>query len=149
LEEITLYDKAKDLALMTANLADDKLAKDVLVLDLSKIEIAPADFFVICSCDSEAQVSAIANHIDRTCKTNHIPKPRTEGLEAQEWVLMDFFDVVVHIMLEKSRKFYNLEKLWGDADFYTLNEEGLPIDYDKTGISNILGENPIDDNKLS
>lgn len=145
MEEITLYEKAKDLALMTANLADDKLAQDVLILDMAKIEIAPADFFVICTCDSEAQVSAIANHIDRTCKNKHIPRPRIEGLEGQEWVLMDFFDVVVHIMLEKSRKFYNLEKLWGDADFYTINDEGLPIDYDKDNISTILRENPVDD----
>lgn len=145
MEEFTLYEKSKDLAFMCANLADDKLAKDVLIIDLSKIEDAPADFFVICSCESEAQVSAIANHIDRTCKNKFIQRPKTEGLESSEWVLMDFFDVVVHIMLEKSRKYYQLEKLWGDGDLLTINEDGMPMNFDKENIAKILQDNPVDE----
>lgn len=149
MEEISLYEKSKDLALFCANLVDDKLAKDILILDLSKIETAPAEFFIICSSDSEQQVSAIANHINRTCKDQHIPKPRMEGMEASEWVLMDFFDVVVHIMLDKTRKFYKLEKLWGDAEIFTINQEGLPTSYDKQNINEILKDNPIDDEHIN
>lgn len=145
MEEYSLYEQSKDLVLMCANLADDKLAKDILIIDLSKVEDAPADFFIICSCESEAQVGAISNHIERTCKNKQIPKPKIEGNEVQEWVLMDFFDVVVNIMLEKTRKYYKLEKLWGDGELLTISEEGLPIEFDRNRINNILQDDPVDE----
>lgn len=112
---------SKGLATLCAKLADDKFATDILIIDLSSIENAPTDFFVICSCDSETQVEAVTNFIERTFKSMHLISPRVEGLESKEWVLLDFFDIVVHVFLRDIRNYYKLEKLWGDGQFYELN----------------------------
>ena len=114
------------LATLCARVAEDKLSKNTFILELTKIEIAPADYFVICSCDSESQVRAICESISMKCKELGLQPPRTEGLALSRWVLLDFFDVVVHIMLQKIREYYQLEKLWGDAKFYKLTVEGKP-----------------------
>lgn len=115
---------AKSLALLCAKAAEDKLSQNVLVLNLSEIETSPADFFVICSCESDVQVEATAGYILEICREKGIKKPRIEGMEALQWVLMDFFDVVVHIMLPPVRAYYKLEKLWGDSKFMGVSEAG-------------------------
>lgn len=115
---------SKGLATLCARLAEDKIARDVIVMDLSKVESAPSDFFVICTCDSDVQVRTIAEELRRTVKNLGLDKPRIEGLENSKWVLIDFFDVVVHLMLSNMRNFYRLEKLWGDAKFYELGSQG-------------------------
>ncbi|MFP4368656.1 MAG: ribosome silencing factor [Candidatus Kapaibacterium sp.] len=117
---------AKGLATFCARVADDKLATNIVLMNLSKIETAPADFFVMCSCDSDTQVRAVADEIIRQAKQTGLDKPNMEGAEAGEWILLDFFDVVVHVMLTGKRKYYNLEKLWGDASFMVLNDNGEP-----------------------
>lgn len=114
----------KGLAIFCAKIAVDKIAEDVLILDLTKIESAPTDFFVICSCNSDTQIWALTESINQKCKEFGIEKPKVEGLTGSYWVLLDFFDVVMHIMLPEARNFYQLEKLWGDAKFYALDEEG-------------------------
>ncbi len=108
---------SKNLAALAALAAEDKLAYDVLVLNLTKIEQSPSDYFVICTCDSEVQVSAVVDEINKRCREAKLQKPRVEGLDGNYWVLLDFFDVVIHVMLKKAREFYKLEKLWGDAQF--------------------------------
>jgi ribosome-associated protein len=115
---------SKGLATLCAKLADDKLANDILIINLSSIEAAPADFFVICSGESDIQVEAIANHIDRTMKTMGLIRPKVEGMESKEWVLLDFFDVVVHVFKSDTRNYYKLEKLWGDGSFFELSSSG-------------------------
>jgi len=114
----------KGLATLCARLADDKLATDIVLINLSKLEYAPADFFVICSCDSEPQVEAVVSNIDRSFRNMGLIPPRIEGLGAKDWVLLDFFDVVVHVFLKDTRNYYKLEKLWGDGSFFGLNNEG-------------------------
>lgn len=113
----------KGLALFCAKLADEKLAKNLIAIDLKNIEVSPAEFFVICSCESEAQVVSIYNNINRKCKELDMERPKMEGNDSNQWVLLDFFDVVMHIMLEDIRSYYNIEKLWGDGKFYYLNEK--------------------------
>ncbi len=115
---------SKGLATFCAKVADDKIAKDILILDLTSIDTAPADFFVICTCESQPQVSAVVWEINRRIKESDIQYPKIEGMDAMEWVLMDFFDVVVHIFLKAPRNFYQLEKLWGDGTFYELSDAG-------------------------
>ncbi|MGE5479187.1 MAG: ribosome silencing factor [Chloroflexota bacterium] len=115
---------AKGLATLCAKVAGDKLASDVQVLDLTKIDSRPADFFVLCTCDSDVQVKAIYDEVLRTCTDLSINKPREEGIDNREWALLDFFDVVMHIMVRHAREYYKIEKLWGDAKFYSLSEEG-------------------------
>jgi ribosome-associated protein len=116
----------KGLAVFCAKLADDKLARDIILMNLTKIETAPSDYFVICTCDSEIQVEAVVSSIDRKCRELGLNPPRIEGLDSRQWVLLDFFDVVMHVMIKDSRYYYKLEKLWGDAQFMDLNENGEP-----------------------
>lgn len=116
----------KGLAVMCAKLAEDKIASDILIMDLSKIDIASTDYFVVCTCDSDVQVKSLVTAIERKCKEFKLTRPKVEGLDNSQWVLMDFFDVVVHIMLPETREYYKLEKLWNDALFYELNDSGKP-----------------------
>lgn len=117
---------SKGLATLVARLAEDKLASDVLILNLEGIESSPSDYFVICSCDSEIQVSAVVDNIVDSTRAMKLQRPKVEGEQNREWVLIDFFDVVVHVMKKEIRNFYKLEKLWGDAQFSQVNEEGKP-----------------------
>ena len=119
----------KGLAAFCGKVANDKLAKDILILDLTSIDSAPTDYFVICSCDSEVQVKAVTDSVIEKCKELGLEKPRAEGLTASYWVLLDFFDVVMHIMLNEARNFYQLEKLWGDAKFFSVDDDGRPKAY--------------------
>ena len=93
----------KGLAVFCAKLADDKLARDIILLNLTQIETAPTDYFVICTCDSEIQVEAVVSSIDRKCRELGLKHSRIEGLDSKQWVLLDFFDVVMHVMLKDSR----------------------------------------------
>lgn len=115
---------SKGLATFNAKIAEDKLAENIYILELTEIETAPADYFVICTCNSDVQVESVTNSILRACKEVGLIKPNTEGMESKEWVLIDYFDVVVHVMLPQSRDFFKLEKLWADAKFYELAESG-------------------------
>lgn len=115
---------AKQLAVLIAKICDSKLAEDILLIDLTKVESAPADFFVLCSCDSQPQVAAICDEIYSQARELDIDKPRAEGLEEKEWALIDFFDVVAHVMLRKTREYYKIERLWGDGTFHVLTEAG-------------------------
>ena len=116
----------KGLATFCARIADSKLAERTVILDLSKIETAPTDFFVLCSCNSEVHVKAVVDEVLDTCSNLSMIKPKIEGLDSSEWVLLDFFNVVMHVMLEESRDYYKIEKLWGDAQFYEIDEAGKP-----------------------
>lgn len=74
-----------------------------------------ADYLVLCSGESERQVRAIADHVDRMLSGQRTPPLSIEGIASSRWVLMDFGDVVVHIFRSDIREHYGLEKLWGDA----------------------------------
>lgn len=91
-----------------------KKGYDVTLIDLKKLA-SFADYFVICSADSDVQVKAIADEIDRKLRDEGIKCWHREGYRALQWVLLDYVDVVVHIFKKEAREFYNLEKLWGDA----------------------------------
>jgi ribosome-associated protein len=83
---------------------------------LRKIPEAVADFFVICEASSSTQVKAIADSIEEEVKNNCSELPyKHEGRQTLQWVLIDYVNVVVHVMLRESRKFYKLEDLWSDA----------------------------------
>ena len=110
--------------MLCARLAQEKLAHDILVLDLGDIEAAPAEYFVIASVDSDAQLRAAADSIEDAMRSLGLGSPRSEGRGTSTWVILDYFDIVVHLMLTTTREFYKLERLWGDAKAYTLTEAG-------------------------
>ncbi|MFZ9074818.1 MAG: ribosome silencing factor [Flavobacteriaceae bacterium] len=89
---------------------------DIKKMDLRQIDNTPCDFFVICSGNSNTQVAAIVNSVQKTVSKALHEKPfHTEGLEVAEWVLIDYVNVVVHVFQRQTREFYNIEELWGDA----------------------------------
>jgi len=106
----------------------DKKAGDLVVFDVRKLTTI-ADYFIICSAESQRQVRAIRDHIDVTLSKQGCPLYSAEGEEGSRWILMDFSDVIVHIFKDDVRPFYALERLWGDAprlDVRMDPEGGLP-----------------------
>ena len=94
----------------------DKKGEKIVSLDLKKIPEAVSDFFIICEASNNNQLRAIADNIEKEVKDQCDENPfKHEGRQAEQWILIDFVDVVVHIMLPEPRKFYNLEELWSDA----------------------------------
>ncbi len=114
----------KGRAVLCARLAKDKQAHDLLVLDLSKLDSSPADFFVIATVDSEAQMRAVTDHIQRQLRELGYGSPRVDGTSVSTWMVLDYFDVVVHVMRRDARMHYNLERMWGDAKAYGITEAG-------------------------
>lgn len=91
-------------------------ARNITVMDLRDIDSAVCDYFLICEGNSNTQVKAIANGIEKNVREISDDKPwHVEGLENADWVLMDYVHVVVHIFQPETRKFYDLEGLWNDA----------------------------------
>lgn len=116
--------ESKKLAEKLGNLMLQKNGKDILIMDLRSLTTV-TDFFVICSASSDVQVKAIAEYIkDETGKLDEGPWHK-EGFTNFKWVLLDFVNVVVHIFLEDSRKFYDLEGLWADAPITIVSDEEL------------------------
>lgn len=94
----------------------DKKAKNILSMDLNKIQDSIAHYFVICHATSSTQVDAIYDNVIEQVQKNCGIKPsHREGYENSEWILIDYFDIVVHIFREDIRGFYKLEDLWADA----------------------------------
>jgi len=105
---------SRELAHRISEVIFTKKGFNVLTVDLSKL-ISFTDYFVICSADSDTQVKAISDQLDKVLSDEGVKCWHKEGLKALSWVLMDYVDVVVHIFKKDAREFYNLEKLWGDA----------------------------------
>ncbi len=99
----------------------NKKGFDVKIMDLKKLTTM-SDYFIICSADSEPQVKAIADEVEKNLRDEGIKVWHKEGYRALQWVLLDYVDVVVHVFKKDAREFYNLEKLWGDADI-TIAED--------------------------
>ena len=90
--------------------------EDIQVLDLTEIDNTPCDYFVICSGNSNTQVSAIVGSVHKNVSKLLKEKPfHTEGSDVAEWVLIDYVNVVVHVFQKQIREYYNIEELWGDA----------------------------------
>lgn len=105
----------------------EKKAEDIVVLDLRKVKNAVADFFVICSGNSDTQLDAIADSIEKEVHQCSRENPwHREGKENREWILLDYVTVVAHIFKRDRREFYALEDLWGDA-VITSVESGVSV----------------------
>lgn len=94
----------------------DIKGKNIIKLDLTELEEAPADYFIVCEGESTTQVKAIANNVVKRLREEGDTKPlHTEGKEFSKWVLVDYFNIVVHVFHPETRSFYELEELWSDA----------------------------------
>lgn len=111
----------REIAQLAAETANDKKAKDTIILDIRGLSVI-ADYFVICSGNSETQVQAIASEIKDKMNEYGVEVKGTEGLDQARWVLLDLGDVVVHIFHKEERDFYRLERLWADAPRITVEE---------------------------
>lgn len=100
--------------------AEDKKANDVRVLDVEGISMV-TDAFVICSANSDTQVKAIADNIEKELAKDGIKMLHQEGYREGHWILMDFGTCIVHVFTEEERSFYNLERLWGNQ--HPVHEE--------------------------
>ena len=97
---------------------------DIDILDLRDIDTAVCDYFVICNGNSNTQVNAIVNSIQKLVSKEIKDKPwHIEGSDNAEWVLMDYVSIVVHVFQKQIREFYNIEGLWGDAKITTLENK--------------------------
>jgi ribosome-associated protein len=104
-----------ELADEVARYALEKKARDVVELDIAAL-VGYADYFVICSGNTDRQVKAIHDAVHEGCKREYgIAPRRVEGASRAQWILMDYLDVVVHIFTPAMREFYRLEQLWGEA----------------------------------
>jgi len=102
------------VANLIANLAADKKALDVIVLEVGKVSVI-ADYFIIASGRNKNQVQAIADHIIAELKKEGLQILHKEGYAEGLWTLLDYGSVVVHLFQQEERRFYNLERLWGHA----------------------------------
>lgn len=94
----------------------EKKGEEIVSLDLRKIPEAVADFFIICEATNNTQLKAIADSVEFEVKKNCGELPyKHEGRQGEQWILIDYVNVVVHVMLPEPRKFYGLEEMWSDA----------------------------------
>lgn len=112
----------KELAKKMAKFADDKKAKDILLLNMEGLSPV-TDYYMICSASNTTQVRTIADNIEDELAKLEIFVNHKEGYQDSRWVLLDYGDVVAHIFLEDERDFYNLEHLWADAPSEAFVEE--------------------------
>ena len=106
------------------NAIQDVKGKEIISLDLRKINSAICKYFVICTGTSSTHVNSIESNIKKTISRDLGEKPfHIEGNNIGEWVLMDYSDIIVHVFQQKTRAFYNIENFWGDAKFKNYKEE--------------------------
>ncbi len=106
--------ETKDIAQKIAAAANDKKAKDILLLNMEGLSPV-TDFYVICSAGNSTLVKAIADNIEDKLAEAGVYPTHKEGYADARWVLLDYGDVVANVFLEEERDFYNLEQLWADA----------------------------------
>lgn len=116
---MTASPEAVATAIAAARAASDKLAQDIVALDVSE-QLVITDVFVLCSAATDRQVRAVVNGIEQALHEIGVKPLRREGESEGRWVLLDFGDVVVHVQLAEERIHYAIERLWKDCPFIAL-----------------------------
>jgi ribosome-associated protein len=115
-KSVTRLNRNSKLFKTILNAIKDKKAENIISLDLRKIPEAVADFFVICEASNAPQLKAIADNVEAEAKKHCNEFAfKHEGRKAQQWILIDYINIVVHVMLPEPRRFYQLEEMWSDA----------------------------------
>lgn len=111
---------SRDLALAAAKFLDDKKGEDIIILGIHRVSLI-ADYFVIVSGNSSVQVKALADEVSKKMEQMGKKIHHIEGYNEAKWVLLDYGDIVIHIFHKDTRQFYDLERLWGDAEKIELD----------------------------
>lgn len=119
---MTATENAVHLAHVAAQAAADKLATDLVAFDVSQ-QLAITDVFLVVTAGSDRQVGAVVDAIEEALRKEGVKRTRIEGDRDQRWVLIDFLDLVVHVMQGEERSLYSLERLWGDCPRLELGVE--------------------------
>jgi len=118
---VTATDTARDLALVAGHAASNKLATDVVLIDVSD-RLALTDVFVIATGNNERQVEAIVDEVEEKLREAGVKPLRREGRRDGRWVLLDYAEIVVHVQHCEERVFYSLERLWKDCPFIPFSD---------------------------
>ena len=129
---VTATDRAREIALAAAQASADKLATDVVLLDVSE-RLVITDVFVIASAPNERQVESIVDAVEERLRRDGVKPIRREGERDGRWVLLDFGDVVVHVQHAEERLFYGLERLWKDCPAIPFADRSLPVAGERAG----------------
>lgn len=124
--------RALELAVAAAQAAADKLADDIVLLDVSE-QLVITDAFVLASAPTERQVRSIVDDVEERLRRLGAKPRRREGEQESRWVLLDFADIVVHVMHDEEREFYALERLWRDCPQIPFDDASLPAQADASG----------------
>ncbi|MBC7410633.1 MAG: ribosome silencing factor [Arcicella sp.] len=115
---------SEELSQLVVKGMQERKATNIVVMDMRNVKNAFTDYFVVASGTSDTQVEAIAESVDKEVWEATRNNPRsTEGKANREWILVDYYDVIVHVFKKDRREFYKLEELWGDAEFTYVEEE--------------------------
>jgi ribosome-associated protein len=120
---VTATDLARELALVAANAAADKLATDIVLIDVSE-RLVITDVFVIATGNNERQVEAIVDEVEEKLRGAGVKPLRREGRRDGRWVLLDYADIVVHVQHAEERMYYALERLWKDCPTIDFTPNG-------------------------
>lgn len=119
---MTAAPESVELAVAAARAASDKLATQIMALDVSSA-LAITDVFVLCSASNDRQVKAVVDGVEEALLKIGAKPLRREGEQERRWVLLDYGDIVVHVQLEEERIHYALERLWRDCPTIDLPED--------------------------
>ncbi|MGZ5243456.1 MAG: ribosome silencing factor [Bacteroidia bacterium] len=116
-KSVLVDDNLAQLTQAIVEAMQDKKAKNIVALDLRKLNNRVVDKFIICHAENDRQVEAIARNVEEEVKDKLNDRPwHKEGFENKEWILLDYVNIVVHVFLDEKRDFYAIEELWGDAE---------------------------------
>ena len=100
----------------------EKKATNIKIFDVRKIT-SITDFFIVCDASSEPQIKAILNHVSRSLKKKGMRPVNIEGQDRNDWILIDYFDFIIHIFSEDKRSFYDIDRLWADAKITHIEDQ--------------------------
>lgn len=115
--------KAKEMAKIAYAALEDKKAEDIRIINIEKVSVL-ADYFMIASGTNRNQVQAMADNVDEMLHKAGYEMKQIEGYQTANWILMDYGDIIVHVFDTENRLFYDLERIWRDGEFISLEELG-------------------------
>ena len=111
----------KETVQKAVRILDEKLAENIVIIDIGKVSVI-GDYFIIATGKNVNHVRALSDYVSEGLAKDHIFDKQTEGYENAGWILMDYGDFIIHLFDKENREYYDLERIWRDADFIELNE---------------------------